>query len=313
MLALEPAIEHLCTVRDFIRWGASRFQEAGLFYGHGTANALDEAAVLVLHALHLPFDLPEAYFDARLLPDERRQVVELLQQRVQKRLPAAYLTHEARFCGLPFYVDERVLVPRSPIAELIEQQFTPWLDPEGVRAVLDLCTGSGCIAIACAYAFPEAQVDAVELSPDALAVAQINVDKHQLAERLRLVAGDLYENLEYARYDLIVSNPPYVNRAEWQGLPAEYHAEPRMGLESGPDGLDCVRRILAQAGEHLNAGGILVVEVGSSAETLEAIYPEVPFTWLEFERGGDGVFLLTAQQVEEYADLFEKRCRSANA
>lgn len=304
MPALEPIIEHLCTVRDFIRWGASRFQEAGLFYGHGTTNAIDEAAVLVLHALHLPFDLPETYFDTKLLPDERRQVMDLLQQRLQKRLPAAYLTHEARFCGLPFYVDQRVLVPRSPIAELIEQQFTPWLDPDGVRAVLDLCTGSGCIAIACAYAFPYAQVDAVELSADALAVAEINVAKHQLAERLRLVPGDLYENLEYAHYDLIVSNPPYVNQAEWQGLPAEYHAEPRMGLESGQDGLDCVRRILAQAGEHLNADGILVVEVGSSAETLEAIYPEVSFTWLDFERGGDGVFLLTAQQVEEYADAF---------
>lgn len=310
MHELEPVVANLTTVRDYIRWGASRFQEAGLFFGHGTASALDEAAALVLHTLHLPYDLPGTYFETALAPDERRQVAALLRRRVQERKPAAYLTHEALFCGLPFYVDERVLVPRSPIAELIEQQFTPWLDPDQVHAVLDLCTGSACIAIACAYAFPEAQVDAVELSPEALAVAEINLAKHHMAERLRLVQGDLYQNLGDARYDLIVSNPPYVNRAEWQALPTEYHAEPRLGLESGEDGLDCVRRILAQAGQHLNAGGILVVEVGSSAAALEDTYPEVPFTWLDFARGGDGVFLLTAEQVAEFAELFASRGRT---
>lgn len=307
MNELEPVVGVLSTVRDYIRWGASRFQEAGLFFGHGTAGAVDEAAFLVLHALHLPHDLPGIYFDAALTHDERAQVAALLLRRLHERKPAAYLTHEALFCGLPFYVDERVLVPRSPIAELIEQQFTPWLDPEQVHAVLDLCTGSGCIAIACAYAFPDAQVDAVDLSPDALAVAEINRAKHQLAERLRLLPGDLYQNLGDTRYDLIVSNPPYVNRAEWESLPGEYHAEPRMGLESGSDGLDCVRHLLAGAGAHLQPGGILVVEVGSSAETLEEAYPEVPFTWLDFQRGGDGVFLLTAEQVEEYGDLFAER------
>lgn len=308
MNELEPVVASLATVRDYIRWGASRFQEAGLFFGHGTASAVDEAVTLVLHALHLPYDLPGVYFDAVLAPDERRQVAALLLRRVRERKPAAYLTQEAQFCGLPFYVDERVLVPRSPIAELIEQQFTPWLDPDRVSAVLDLCTGSGCIAIACAYAFPEARVDAVDLSPDALAVAEINVAKHQLEDRLHLVRGDLFQGLGETRYDVIVSNPPYVNRAEWEGLPIEYHAEPRMGLESGEDGLDCVRRILAQAGRHLRAGGILVVEVGSSAETLEAAYPEVPFTWLDFERGGDGVFLLTAEQVAEYGKQFHAAC-----
>ncbi|WP_221048456.1 50S ribosomal protein L3 N(5)-glutamine methyltransferase [Methylogaea oryzae] len=302
--AVEQALR---TLRDYIRWGASRFQEAGLFFGHGTATALDEAATLVLHALHLPGDLPGTYMDAVLAPDERRQVVGLLLRRIKECKPAAYLTQEALFCGLPFYVDERVLVPRSPIAELIEQQFAPWVDPDEVNAVLDLCTGSGCIAIGCAYAFPEARVDAVDLSSDALAVAEINRAKHQLEDRLRLVPGDLFQGLGDARYDVIVSNPPYVNRAEWESLPAEYHAEPKMGLESGEDGLDCVRRILADADHHLNAGGILVVEVGSSAETLEAVYPEVPFTWLDFERGGDGVFLLTAEQVAEFADVFRAR------
>lgn len=302
----EAVTAHLTTIRDYIRWGASRFNEAGLFFGHGTASALDEAAALVLHAIHQSHDLPNGYFNAVLVPEERVQVVKLLERRIAERKPAAYLTHEARFAGLSFYVDERVLVPRSPIAELIERQFGPWLsEPDTVTDILDLCTGSGCIAIACAYAFPDAQVDAVDISPDALEVARINIARHELEDGVQAVESDLYEALGGRRYDLIVSNPPYVNRDEWQNLPPEYHAEPRLGLESGETGLDCVRRILQGAEAHLKPNGILVVEVGSSAEALEYAYPEVPFCWLDFERGGEGVFLLTAEQVNAFREVFQ--------
>lgn len=301
---MSEALHHLQTVRDWIRWGASRFRQAGLFFGHGTDTALDEAAALVLHTLHLPYDLPFTYFDAVLLPEERSRIFALIERRAAERKPLAYLLREAQFAGLTFYVDERVLVPRSPIGELIEERFVPWVDPDSVRAVLDLCTGSGCIAIACAHVFPEAVVDATDLSPDALAVARINVERHHVAERVRLIRADLFDGLGNARYDLIVSNPPYVARAEWESLPAEYHAEPRLGLESGADGLDATRRILAAAAEHLNPGGALIVEVGNSAAALEAAFPEVPFCWLEFSRGGEGVFALTAEQLQEWADLF---------
>lgn len=297
--------DHLATLRDYVRWGASRFNHAGLFFGHGTANAIDEAAALALHALHLPHNLPGGYFNCVLTPDERLEVVGLLERRIAERKPAAYLTHEAWFCGLPFFVDERVLVPRSPIAELIEKQFAPWLgQPDEVTDILDLCTGSGCIAIACALAFPGADVDAVDISPDALAVAKINIAKHEVEGQVQAVQSDLFGALGDNRYDLIVSNPPYVNSEEWRGLPAEYHAEPKLGLESGATGLDCVRRILREAEAHLKPGGLLIVEVGSSADALEEAYPGVPFCWIDFERGGDGVFLLTAEQLAEYRDPF---------
>jgi ribosomal protein L3 glutamine methyltransferase len=291
----------LSSIGDYIRWGASRFSGAGLCFGHGTANAIDEAAALVLHAIHQPHNLATGFFACTLTPDEREAVVDLIERRVRERVPAAYLVGEAWFCGLPFYVDERVLVPRSPIAELIEQRFSPWLeDPDQVTDILDLCTGSGCIAIACGMAFPDARVDAVDISPAALEVARINVVKHDMADQVHPLEGDLYAGLKGRRYDLIVSNPPYVNSAEWQGLPAEFHAEPRIGLESGTDGLECARRILREAEAHLKPGGILIVEVGSSAETLERAYPDIPFCWLDFERGGDGVFLLTAEQLAEH-------------
>jgi ribosomal protein L3 glutamine methyltransferase len=296
----DAALHHLQTVRDWIRWGASRFRQAGLFFGHGTATALDEAAALVLHTLHLPYDLPFTYFDAVVLPEERGKIAALIERRVAERKPLAYLIREARFAGLSFYVDERVLVPRSPLAELVEERFAPWVDPDAVRTVLDIGTGSGCIAIACAHAFPEALVDATDISPDALAVARVNVERHNLGERVRLIRSDLFDGLEGAKYDLIVSNPPYVARAEWESLPAEYHAEPRLGLESGADGLDAPRRILAEAAEHLNPGGALIVEVGNSAAALEEAFPNTPFCWLEFSRGGEGVFALTAEQLEEW-------------
>jgi ribosomal protein L3 glutamine methyltransferase len=293
----QAVLDTLTTLRDYVRFAASRFAEAGLFFGHGTAGPLDEAAALVLHALHLPYDLPGGYFEAKLLPEERERVLALIERRIAERKPLAYLTHEAPFAGLSFYVDERVLVPRSPIAELIENRFAPWLDADEVTDVLDLCTGSGCIAIACAQAFPKAVVDAADISPDALEVARINIARHGLEDRVRAVQSDVYAGLGERRYDLIVSNPPYVNLDEWRALPPEFHAEPRLGLESGADGLNCVRKILQGAARHLKPDGILVVEVGSAADALVEAYPEVPFFWLDFERGGDGVFLLDAKQV----------------
>ncbi len=295
----DAVLDQLQTLRDFVRWGASRFNAAGLVFGHGTDNALDEAAALVLHALDLPNDLPDFYLEARLVAEEKQKVLEILKRRITTRLPAAYLTHKAFFCGLEFYVDERVLVPRSPIAELIERRFSPWLDGVEVTRILDLCTGSGCIAVSCAYAFPGAVVDAVDISPDALEVAKMNVIRHGLEGRVELIQSDLFEHVTHD-YQLIVSNPPYVSEEEWERLPPEYKAEPRIGLESGPEGLDCVERILHGAGEHLTDNGILVVEVGGSADALRRRYPEVPFVWLEFARGGEGVFLLTAEELRRY-------------
>ena len=294
----------LSTLRDYIRWAASRFTIAGVSFGHGTLTALDEAAALVLHTVHQPYNLAEAYLDAALTMAERSAIIDIIDRRINERTPAAYLTNEAIFAGLAFYVDNRVLVPRSPIAELIEQRFSPWVEEEQVFRILDLCTGSGCIAIACAYAFQEAYVDAVDLSTDALAVAAINIEKHQMAESVRLYHSDLFKELPAAQYDIIVSNPPYVSQQEWSELPQEFRAEPDMGFKGGESGLDLVIRILVDADAYLATQGILCVEVGSSAQTLQETFPSVPFFWMNFERGGDGVFLLTAGQVHEYHHLF---------
>ena len=294
----------LSTLRDYIRWAASRFTQARVSFGHGTVAALDEAAALVLHTVYQPYNLADAYLDTVLTMNERQAVITIIDKRINERIPAAYLTNEAIFAGLSFYVDQRVLVPRSPIAELIEQRFSPLVEEDQVNRILDLCTGSGCIAIACAYAFPHAIVDAADLSADALAVAEINIENHQVSESVILYQSDLFKELPVARYAVIVSNPPYVCHEEWEQLAQEFRAEPDMGFKGGHTGLDIVLRILVDADAYLAEQGILCVEVGSSAETLQTSFPEVPFYWLDFERGGDGVFLLTAEQVHDYHDLF---------
>jgi ribosomal protein L3 glutamine methyltransferase len=296
---MDHTIDELHTLSDFIRWGASQFNKAQVFFGHGTDNAIDEAIVLVLHALHLPRTTPEILWHAHLTYAEKRQVLELLNQRLELRIPAPYLTQEAWFANLRFYVDQRVLIPRSPIAELIEKQFEPWVQhPDQVTRVLDLCTGSGCIAIASAMlAFPNAEIDAVDISCQALEVAQQNIESYGLEEQVYTVYSDLFTNLKGVHYDLIVSNPPYADAQEIQAMPEEYHHEPMLGLEAGEEGLFFVKQILRQAVDYLTPDGVLIVEVGVSQTALIEQYPDVPFTWLEFARGGTGVFLLTAAQL----------------
>lgn len=289
----EQARTELLTLRDMLRFAVSRFSEAGLFFGHGSDNAWDEAAYLLLHTLHLPLDRLDPFLDARLTGEERAAVLGVIERRVVERCPAAYLTREAWLGAYRFYVDERVIVPRSFIAELLAEQLAPWLeDPDTVGAVLDLCTGSGCLAIIAAHAFPAAQVDAVDVSPAALAVASRNVAEYELSERVRLVEGDLFAALGKKRYDLIVANPPYVNAAAMAALPAEYRREPELALASGEDGLDLTRAILAGASRYLKANGLLVVEIGHNRDVLEAAFPETPFTWLETRAGDQYVFLL---------------------
>ncbi len=295
----ESAEDQLRSPLDFVRWGASRFNEAELCFGHGSDDAVTEAMRLVLHAVHLPPGVPDELLRATLTCEEKRQILALLRRRIAERMPAAYLTGEAWFAGLAFHVDKRVLIPRSPIAELIEKGFEPWLHGIRVQRVLDLCTGSGCIAVACAMAMPEALVDAADISPEALQVAELNVRRYALEKRVRLVRSDLFESLDRVRYDLIVSNPPYVASAELERMPAEFSQEPRLGLFAGDDGLDIVRRLLRSAERHLSPDGVLIVEVGASKPALVSAYPQAPFLWLEFERGGEGVFLLTATQLRE--------------
>jgi len=307
MSITDDPVQYLQTVRDFIRWGASRMNEAGVFFGHGTANAIDEAAALVLQGLHLPPELPDEYLQGALTPAEKRTLLALLDRRIRERKPAAYLTHRAWFMGLSFYVDERVLVPRSPLAELIEQCCTPWLDPDSIKTVLDLGTGSGCIGIACAYAFPDATVDLVDVSAAALTVAERNIREHRLTDRVQAIRSDLFgaPTLRGRRYDLIISNPPYVSLEEMRTLPEEYRHEPRQGLVAGPKGLDVVVEILRQAADFLSKDGHLIVEVGNTQYTLVETFPSVPFLWLELDRGGDGVFMLSAAQLRECRGLFE--------
>ena len=290
-------VSHKQTVGDLIQRGARRLKRAKVFFGHGTDNALDDAAALVLHALKLRHDAAPAIYSKPVSPSARKRVEELISRRIEERIPAVYLTGETWFAGHQFYVDPRVLIPRSPLAELIERQFTPWVEPRKVRSIVDIGTGSGCIAIACAKAFPRAHVDAVDISDEALEVASINVRRHRLARRVRLVKSDHFNGLGEETYDIIVANPPYVGARELKSLPPEYRHEPRLALAAGPAGLDSVRIILHQAARHLRPGGILVVEVGNTDRAVQRAYRDLPFVWLEFERGGGGVFLLTADQL----------------
>jgi ribosomal protein L3 glutamine methyltransferase len=283
----------LHTLRDWLRFAVSAFSEAQLSFGHGSTCAYDEAVYLILHTLHLPLDTLEPFFEARLTSHEKNALLTLLSQRVETRMPAAYLTHEAYLGDFRFYVDERVIIPRSFISELLREQFSPWIaEPEAINYVLDLCTGSGCLAIIAAHAFPYADVDAVDISPDALAVAQQNINDYGLQDRIQAIPSDLFTNLQGRQYDLIISNPPYVDAESVAALPREYQHEPKLALGSGHDGLDATRKILMEAAEFLTENGILVVEIGHNREVLEAAFPDLPFTWLDVTAGDQFVFML---------------------
>lgn len=301
------ARKELKTLRDFLRWTTSRFNEAGLFYGHGNDDAFNEASQLLLSALQLPVtELPDLFLDARLSSDEKKTLVDLIEKRIEQRIPLPYLTHEAWFAGMPFYVDERVLIPRSPFAELIDNQFQPWIEsPENVHKILDLCTGSGCIAIALATAFEDAEVDAVDISTDALAVADININRHRLQEQVHAIQSDCWQALEPAQqYDLIVSNPPYVGADEMAGLPGEYRHEPASALEAADNGLALIGEILLKAADYLSDNGLLFVEVGNADLAVDEKWPDIAFMWLDFEFGGHGIFMLDKIQCIEFRQRY---------
>ena len=295
---MSAPVHELETIRDWLRWAVSRFAEARVAFGHGTANAWDEAVYLVLHTLSLPLDRLEPFLDARLTQHERARLAEMLARRIDARVPAAYITREAWLGQFRFYVDERVIIPRSFIAELLPDGLAPWIpDPGAIRTALDLCTGSGCLAILLAHAFPEADIDAVDLSSDALAVAQRNVSDYGLAGRINLIRSDLYSNLVEKGYDLVISNPPYVTDRSMEALPAEYRHEPAMALAGGEDGLEAVRVIVKDAPRFLNPGGLLVVEVGHGRAAVEAAFPRMPFVWLETEGHDDAVFAIQREDL----------------
>lgn len=288
------------TVRDLLRYATSRFNQAEIFFGHGTTNAYDEAAYLILHTLHLPLDTLEPFLDARLMDDEITAIMNLIERRATERLPAAYLTNEAWMHGFRFYVDERVIVPRSLIGELLQDRLTPWVDdPDQVTAVLELCTGSGCLAILSAAAFENADIDAVDISHPALEVAQRNVSDYQLDDRIALFEGDLYEPLPERQYDVILTNPPYVNQASMDALPPEYGHEPTIALAGGPDGMTIVQRIIANAKRFLTPDGVLVVEIGNERDHVEAAFGGLELNWLTTSAGDDSVFLLRASDLPD--------------
>ena len=288
------------TPRQLIDWASKEFEASNLYYGHGTDNAYDEAVFMVLRSLDIPFDVADNLLNHPLDASAIDKVVSLINERISTRKPAAYLLNEAWFAGLPFFVNEHVLVPRSPFAELIAEQFSPWCDADNVKSILDIGTGSGCIAIASALAFPDAKVDAVDISADALAVARRNIERHELQQRVTLFQSDLFDEIKDRQYDLIIANPPYVDDEDMAALPAEYQHEPVVGLHAGQDGLDIVKRILESAADHLTERGVIAVEVGNSQHALSEQYPDVPFLWLEFELCGEGVFLLTREELQQW-------------
>lgn len=292
------------TLRQWLVWAEQQFDAHDLFYGHGTDNAHDEAVYLMRYALNTDFEFSGIDPDQPLSTEQNTAIRNLLELRISSRKPAAYLVNEAWFAGYSFYVDERVLVPRSPVAELIEERFSPWIESDQVHSILDIGTGSGCIAITCALYLPQVSVDAVDVEKNALDVAKINVNRYQLASRVKLRHADIFDGLPEKRYDIIISNPPYVSEQEMTTLPEEYRHEPISGLVAGKDGLDFVRRILSGAKQYLQPDGILIVEVGNSQSAVEQTWPHVPFVWLEFEYGGQGVFLLEAQHVFNYHEQF---------
>lgn len=301
----------LSTVRTAVESGAESFTAAKLYFGHGTATAIDEAAYFVSFVLGSSPIIPENAIESVLTKSQRDKILNLFTIRISKKIPASYITHEAWFAGYQFYVDERVLVPRSPIAELIDEQFSPWLNwslEKKSRTMLDLCSGSGCIGIAAALSFSDINVHLSDISDDALKVAKINIDNYELFNRATLIKSDIFDQIKAFQYDLIVSNPPYVDALDMSNLEQEFLAEPQLGLKAGNNGLDIVIPMLRDAGHYLTDDGILIVEVGNSAAALQEMFPEVAFTWLEFEYGGEGVFLLEANQVRDYQHLFSEKC-----
>jgi ribosomal protein L3 glutamine methyltransferase len=294
------------TVRSIIESGAACFITENLFFGHGTATAIDEAAYLVSFALGYSPIIPEHEIDAVLNETQKNKIYSLFRDRINKKLPAAYITHEAWFAGYQFYVDERVLVPRSPIAELIDNNFSPWVRWGSDKTVLDLCTGSGCIAIAAALTMPDIKVHASDISGDALNVAKVNIENYELYNRVKLIKSDIFSQIEPFQYDIIVSNPPYVDANDMSNLQDEFLAEPKLGLEAGLNGLEIVIPMLRDSGSFLTDTGIVIFEVGNSAVALQSVFPEVPFTWLDFEYGGEGVFLLEVEHVHKFHHLFDQ-------
>jgi ribosomal protein L3 glutamine methyltransferase len=290
----------MMTLSELLIQLETKLEQGNVYFGHGTNNAWDEAVQAALYVLQLPPDVDASVGDRILDESEITKITTLVQERIDKKMPLPYLTHEAWFAGLPFFVDRRVIIPRSPFAELIQNHFSPWLGNKIPTRVLDLCTGSACMAIACALYFPEIQVDAVDISEEALSVAEKNIEKHHCADRVHLLSSDLFAACQGRQYDIIMSNPPYVDRADMEALPAEYHFEPTLALAAGDDGLSIVHRILKEAVNYLSEDGLLIVEVGNSEEALIKAYPTLPFTWLTFESGGSGVFLLNRQALNTF-------------